>query len=205
MADLTRVGQWPLLALTIIGVIVLGTLLASCSSSGTADLVGGGQAALERTGEVSLASAQQPTEDIEADIDRFLGLFSDFDRASVERAAREAYAVDAYFNDGFVEIEGHEAIVAYLARTADATAEIEVDIEDRVIANGEVYLRWVMRFTTVGSRSRTIVAPGITHLRFDGDGRIVYHRDYWDGSGALAEFVPLVGSILRSVRSRLER
>ncbi len=62
-----------------------------------------------------------------------------------------------------------------------------------------------MRFTTAGSRSRTIVAPGITHLRFDGDGRIVYHRDYWDGSGALAEFVPLVGSILRSVRSRLER
>jgi hypothetical protein len=141
MADLARAGRWLLLALTITGVIVLGTLLASCSSSGNRDLVGGGQAALERTGKVAAKAAQRPTENIEADIDRFLGLFSHFDRASVEPAAHAAYAADAYFNDGFVEIEGHEAIAAYLAWTADATAAIEVDIKDRVIANGEVYLR----------------------------------------------------------------
>lgn len=204
MADLARVGRWLLSVLAIVGVIVMGSVLASCSSSGTRDLVGGGTAALERTGGASLASALRSSQDIEVDIDRFLGLFTAFDRASVERAAREAYATGAYFNDGFVEIEGHEAIADYLARTADATAEIEVEIEDRVVAGGEVYLRWVMRFTTAGSRSRTVVAPGITHLRFDADGHIVYHRDYWDGSGALAEFVPLMGAILRSVRTRLE-
>ncbi len=141
MADLARVGRWLLLVLAIVGVIVMGSVLASCSSSGTRDLVGGGTAALERTGGAALASAQRSNQEIEADTDRFLGLFSAFDRASVERAAREAYATGAYFNDGFVEIEGHEAIVEHLARTADATAEIEVDIEDRVIANGEVYLR----------------------------------------------------------------
>lgn len=193
-----------LLVLAIVGVMVLGTLLASCSSSGTHDLVGDGKAALERTRRPADEAAHRAPHDTQADIDRFLGLFSDFDGASIEAAARAAYADDAYFNDGFAEIEGGEAIAAYLARTAEATAEIEVDIEDRFVANGEVYLRWVMRFTTAGSRSRTLIAPGITHLRFDADGRIVYHRDYWDASGALAEFVPLVGSILRSVRARIE-
>jgi limonene-1,2-epoxide hydrolase len=204
MADLARVGRWSLVALTIVGVIVMGILLASCSSSAPRDFVGNGKAALERTESVALASAQRPRLDMDAAIERFLGLFAEFVRASVERAARDAYAADAYFNDGFVELEGREAIAGYLARTADATADIEVDVEDRVVADGEVYLRWVMRFTTAGSRGRTIVAPGMTHLRFDVDGRIVYHRDYWDGSGALAEFVPLVGPILRQVRARME-
>ena len=191
-------------AVAVLGVISVGVVLASSPSSRARDLVGGGRAALERTHDAAVASARQPREALDAAIDGFLGLFADFDRASVERAARDAYAVDTYFNDGFVEIEGGEAIAGYLARTAGATADIEVEIEDRVVADGEVYLRWVMRFATAGPRSRTIVAPGMTHLRFDAAGRIAYHRDYWDGSGALAEFVPLVGSILRQVRARME-
>ena len=40
-------------------------------------------------------------------------------------------------------------------------------------------------------------------LRFAVDGRIVYHRDYWDASGALASMVPIVGSVLEAVRRRL--
>lgn len=204
MANLSRTGRRMLLVLAIVGLIVLGALLASCKSTGTRDLVDDGEAALERTRVLAAESTQRSPQSTERDINGFLSLFSDFDAASIEAAASVAYADDAYFNDGFAEVEGGKAIAAYLARTADATAEIEVDIEDRVVADGEVYLRWIMRFTTAGSRSRTIVAPGMTHLRIDADGRIVFHRDYWDASGALAEFVPLVGSILRKARARLE-
>lgn len=162
--------------------------------------MGDGAAALERTRSGAVADGAA----IEAGIDRFLVVFADFNPAAVAAAARQAYADEAYFNDGFAELEGAETIAAYFERTARSTATIEVEIEDRVVAGSEVYLRWVMRFTTTGRRARTIVAPGMTHLRFDGDGRILYHRDYWDASGALAEFVPLMSPILRSVRSRLE-
>jgi limonene-1,2-epoxide hydrolase len=186
------------------GMIVLGAMLASCSSSGPRDFVGAGKAALERTDALVADAARPSTEETEAGIDRFLALFSDFSRDSVEAASREIYAEDAYFNDGFAELEGRGAIAAYFARAADSTAEIEVEIEDRAVGGGEVYLRWIMSFTTSGARSRTIITPGITHLRFDREGLIAYHRDYWDASGALAEFVPLMGSVLRSVRNRLE-
>lgn len=184
-------------------VMAVAALWTSCSSS-SADLVGRGGAALERTRSDAAAAAAMPRESLEAGIDRFLAVFADFSPAAVAAAARKAYADNAYFNDGFAELEGGEAIAAYFERTAGSTAAIEVAIEDRVVAGGEVYLRWVMTFTTTGRRARTIVAPGMTHLRFDGAGRISYHRDYWDGSGALAEFVPLMGPILRGVRSRIE-
>jgi len=162
--------------------------------------MGNGATALRRTADLAV----DETGAIETGLDRFMAVFEDFKPAAVRKAAAEAYAEDAYFNDGFAELEGSQAVAAYFERTAAATAAIDVEIEDRVAAGNEVYLRWVMTFTTSGRRARTIVAPGMTHLRFDGDGRILYHRDYWDASGALAEFVPFMSSILRSVRSRLE-
>lgn len=201
MSGTKKSARRRLLAVLGAGVMImlLATLWSSCRSSG-GDLMGNGAAALERTRTNAVADGAA----IEAGIDRFLTVFADFSPEAVAAAARQAYADDAYFNDGFAELEGVDAIAAYFERTAGSTATIEVEIEDRVVAGSEVYLRWVMDFTTSGRRARTIVAPGMTHLRFNAAGEILYHRDYWDASGALAEFVPLMSPILRSVRSRLE-
>jgi hypothetical protein len=178
-----------------VALVVLG--MVACRSGGTTDFVSRGRDALEATAGAKVESVP------DRQLERFLGLFADFRPEAVRDAALAAYADDAYFNDGFVELEGAAAIADYLARSAGHTAAIDVDVEHLVQADGEVYIRWVMRFDTAGSRSRTIVAPGISHLRFDADGRIVYHHDYWDASGALAAFVPLVPSILDAVRKRL--
>lgn len=177
--------------------LLTGLALVSCRSGGTTDLVGGGRAALAATA----GSGGDPVP--AGALDRFLALFDDFRPAAIRDAARGVYGETAYFNDGFVELEGAAAIADYLARSADHTAAIEVEVEQIATAGSDVYLRWVMRFETAGARSRTIVAPGISHLRFDAGGRVVYHRDYWDASAALAAFVPVVPSILAAIRKRL--
>jgi hypothetical protein len=175
--------------------------LKGCASGRTIDLVGQGRQALAASDRAVARNADGIAFDAEARIERFVNLFNQFSPQHVAEAARELYAEDAYFNDGFVELSGQEAIVAYLEESAGLATEVSVEMEDRVISQGEVYVRWVMRFTT---RSRTFVAPGMSHLRFDAEGRIAYHRDYWDASAALAELVPLVAPVLRAVRSRLE-
>ena len=170
---------------------------ASCASSRERDLVGAGDAAQERTrataGDTSRAT-------VESGVDRFTTLFEAFEPHAVAAAALETYADDAYFNDGFVELEGNVAIAEYLRRSAESVDGFEADIEDVTVGDADAYVRWVMRFT-VGDK--TIVAPGISQLRFDGDGRVIYHRDHWDASAALAHFVPFVSRILEAVRSRL--
>jgi limonene-1,2-epoxide hydrolase len=204
MTQATQRYRRLVLAVMCFTALAVTLALFVCTSSAPRDFVGNGRTALDRTQSAVTHTAQAPKQSVDASIERFLALFSEFEPAAVEAAARRAYAPDAYFHDGFAELEGGETVAAYLRRTAEASTELKVRIEDRVVADGEVYLRWTMLFTTAGSRSRTIVAPGITHLRFDDEGRIVYHRDYWDASGALAEFVPGVGSILRRVKKSLE-
>lgn len=186
----------------IASVAALVVASTGCSTGRKVDMVGGGRDALAKSeGEGKAAMSGSP-ERVDLALDRFSALFADYRPEAVAGAARELYSDDAYFNDGFVELTGSEAIAEYFGRSAEATAAIEVDIEEIVKTSDGVYLRWVMTFT-IHHRKMTFVAPGMSHLRFTSDGRISYHRDYWDGSGALSEMVPFAGSLLRAIKARM--
>lgn len=183
-----------------VAALVVGT--TACSSGRRVDLVGAGRDAQARTEAGGRAAMSGSPETIDRSLARFRELFADF-RPEVARSnAASLYSEDAYFNDGFVELTGTAAIADYLGRSAEATEAIEVEIEQITRTEDGVYLRWIMTYT-IHYRSMTIVAPGISHLRFTPEGRISYHRDYWDGSGALMEVVPLGGATLRAIKGRL--
>jgi steroid delta-isomerase len=44
---------------------------------------------------------------------------------------------------------------------------------------------------------------GASHVRFDTAGRVSYHRDYWDAAEELYAKLPLIGPVIRWLRSRL--
>ncbi len=200
-------GWSPTTKLVVLGagiasVAALVVASTACSSGRRIDMVGGGKDALAQSeGEGKVAMAGSPAT-IDGALEQFRDLFVDFRPDAVAGNAAGLYSSDAYFNDGFVELKGSPAIAAYFARSAGATRSIDVEIEDITRSADGVYVRWIMTYT-IHYRSMTIQAPGISHLRFTPEGRISYHRDYWDGSGALAEMIPLTGSILRAVKGRL--
>jgi len=198
----SRTTRLVLVGAGVASVAALVAAATGCSSGRRVDLVGAGQDALARTERDGQTAMSGSPETIDATIARFRELFADFRPDSVAAHAGNVYAADAYFNDGFVELKGSAAIAAYLSRSAEATETIDVDVEQITRTEDGVYVRWIMTYT-IHYRSTTIVAPGISHLRFTPDGHISYHRDYWDGSGALAEIVPLTGPILRAVKRRL--
>jgi hypothetical protein len=197
----TRTTRLVVLGAGVASVAALVVAATACSSGRRIDMVGRGRDALARTesdGQAAMGSPQT----IDASIARFRELFADFRPEPVAAHAGSVYSDDAYFNDGFVELQGSQAIAGYLSRSAKATESIRVDVEQITRTEDGLYIRWIMTYT-IHYRSTTIVAPGISHLRFTPDGHISYHRDYWDGTGALAEIVPLTGPILRAIKGRL--
>ena len=186
------------------GAVTVASLLsaASCASSPAVDPLAMARQALADTEPVAVRTQGEPGETVRAAVERFQALFADFSPTTIGGRAAGVYAEDAYFNDGFVELRGRDEIVAYLVRSAEAAGEVDIEVHDTAYSGAEIYLRWDMRFTNEKG-SKQVVAPGVSHLRVDGNGLVVFHRDYWDSSGALAEFVPLMPSILRSIRSRL--
>ena len=137
-------------------------------------------------------------------IEQFQGLLSDFKAPDFRTRIREVYAEDAFFNDTLKTVRGAEEIEDYLAASADAIEKGTVEFLDLVADDGNYYFRWKMtiRFKRF-ARGEDKHSVGMTHVRFDREGKVVLHQDFWDSSGGLFEHVPVLGWMLRRAKKRL--
>lgn len=179
-----------------IAVLLPLVLLTGCSAHETADYAPRYVAALERYPGVPLADT--------APIDRFLEFFaSSGSSAEAEAEARRVYAESLYFSDTLLTSENHERVVKHMARMHSATGTLEVEPLGRVVSGADVYLIWRMRatfkplFSEINSDTL-----GISHLRFDADGRVVLHQDFWDGAAGFYQHIPILGGAIRAVGGR---
>lgn len=139
-----------------------------------------------------------------AGIERFSDFFSDFSPEAIRQKVRHVYADTVYFNDTLKEIRGIDALEAYLVESAEAVESGTVEIRDVAQSEGNYYFRWIMdlqfRKFKPGVMTRSV---GMSHIRFDKAGKIVYHQDYWDAAGGLFEHIPVVGWMIRKIKGRL--
>jgi steroid delta-isomerase len=130
-------------------------------------------------------------------LDALIQFYNEFDPASVVRFP-EFYSADAWFKDPFNEVRGITAIQNIFTHMFTQVAEPRfVVIEKIVDANGAM-LVWEFFFRMkLWREGETQVIRGISHLKFDLEGKVLYHRDYWDAAEQLYERLPLIGSVFR--------
>lgn len=138
-------------------------------------------------------------------LDQFAAFFSSFAVDRIERLLEATYAEDVWFDDTLRTIRGRPALAEYLRDTAEAVADCRVSVEDRTRTDvGEYLVRWKMmiRFRRL-RRGIATWSVGVSHLRFDAHGRVVYQQDYWNAADGLYQHVPLLGMLIRAVKRRL--
>lgn len=169
--------------------------LAGCATKPAADPVASYLEADRATRGVILSKPD------EADaIGRFRTFFSSLTAESVRRETSRLYAPDAFFNDTLKTVHGNRAIEEYFLRTAAHTEFVKTRVTDVARSGGDYYVRWVMDVRFRGS-DRTIRTIGMTHLKFDREGRIVLHQDYWDSTAGFFEHVPVLGPVIRWMKT----
>jgi hypothetical protein len=138
-------------------------------------------------------------------LERFQKALSDFKAPDFSDRLRAAYAEEVWFNDTLKTIAGPDALQRYLAASADALRAGTVEFLGWTAdGRGNYFLRWEMRLRFVklagGEEQRSI---GMSHVRFDADGRVVLQQDFWDSAAGLWEHVPGLGGLLRLAKRRL--
>lgn len=160
--------------------------------------------ALERTDPERMPTLEAGSPEAEAAVARFCDFIAVMSPESMRQNVRAVYAEGVYFNDTLKEIEGVEALEAYLIESMEATESVTVEVKDVAVSGGNYYVVWEMeiRFKNLngGRPSRTV---GMSHIRFDGDGKVVLHRDYWDAAAGLFEHIPVLGRLIGYVKGRL--
>ena len=112
-------------------------------------------------------------------------------------------APDARFKDPFHDVQGVAAISAIFAHMFEALHEPHFVFIDHIVGAQQAFLTWDLQFRFRRWRAHQPEhIHGATHLRFDAQGRITVHRDYWDSAEELFEKFPLIGPGVRWLRKR---
>ena len=116
-------------------------------------------------------------------------------------ALSELYAADARFKDPFHEVRGLPALRGIYEHMFRTLREPRFVVHDAVAQHDDCFLTWDLHFRT--QRGDAMRIHGATLLRFDADGLVREHRDYWDAAEELYEKLPLLGALMRWLKRRV--
>jgi steroid Delta-isomerase len=133
-------------------------------------------------------------------------LVSFFETVSPETVSRIGglYASDARFKDPFNDVQGVPAIEHIFRHMFTQVEAPRFVVTERIVQYDSAMLAWRFEFgVRVGKRVHPQVVNGVTHFKFDGEGKVSLHRDYWDTGEELYMKLPVLGWLVRALRRRL--
>ena len=183
---------------TIILVTTLSLLLYACSK--------GKQMKPNRTHNHYLAQLDSTPDTHQAEPEEaFAAIFSDYKANATEENIRATYAEELYFNDTFVIIDNIDDLVKYMTHSASQVNETTVDILEVIQGKQDYYIRWTMKMDlTIKGKDILSRSIGMSQLRFDEAGKVIFHQDFWDSSEAFYEQLPYLGYFIRKVKGMME-
>ncbi|MDA3873372.1 MAG: hypothetical protein PF795_05375 [Kiritimatiellae bacterium] len=153
---------------------------------------------LDKTGEIAV----EPEEGSEQEamwIQKVRDAFSTFTVEKVEQNFPLAYAESLYFRDAFHSFTDRKSLVDYMRASAEMSPGVTFEFSPVVREGIDFYLPWTMVLPGKPEAQRSI---GISHLRFNQEGQVIFHQDYWDSADVLVPKVPVANGLIELVRRR---
>lgn len=147
-----------------------------------------------RTIEVSIPNAE-----ISDVVARFRELFNTLDKGNLNRLS-SVYAQGIRFKDPLGEANGLDELTRYFEGSYANVIACHFEFSREAVDEGIVALPWVMhlRHKRING-GEEIQVEGISHLQI-ADGKVSYHRDYFDAGQLLYENLPVLGGIIRKIK-----
>jgi hypothetical protein len=132
----------------------------------------------------------------------FVSLYTTYTEDNIRGHVRDLYAPNAYYRDSFTEMQGIDNIESYLIQGTNIMHVLTFDLQDVAVNDGNYYFRWIARFSQKRHKDEVTHLPGVSHVRFNKEGRIVFHQDFWD-AGVIYEKLPVIGFFIRWMKKRM--
>lgn len=110
------------------------------------------------------------------------------------------YAADAYFRDPFNEVNTLAEIQAIFRDMYAKLQQPRFKILNTYLSEEGAVLVWDFSFQVKFLRLHDYVIHGNSVLKFDAQGRVIHHQDYWDSSSELYAKLPIIGALFRGLR-----
>lgn len=113
------------------------------------------------------------------------------------------YADDIYFEDPSHGVQGKASLMGYFGNMFKNMDKCSFKFHRTLTTDTEVFLTWTMIMNHKKlAGGQTIRVEGSSFLKTR-NGKIYYHRDYFDLGALVYENLPLIGRIIKRIRVRL--
>ena len=137
-------------------------------------------------------------------LERVKQLFSNYTEANLAANVTEVYAEKVYFRDAFKQFTRAEDIREYMLAGLEPLNQSEF-VFNRVARSGsDYYFDWTMRLDFKKTPPDTWEESiGVSHMRFNADGKVIFHQDYWDPTDIVYRRIPIARQLIAFVKKKL--
>lgn len=111
-------------------------------------------------------------------------------------------SVDIQFKDPFNDLAGIDAFRRLLVKTLNEVKDPKFQVTHRAWTDDVLFLRWSFLGEVKGINHWSV--QGMSEIRFDERGLVCQHIDHWDASEQFYAKLPIIGTIIRLIRRRLQ-
>lgn len=130
---------------------------------------------------------------------RLIDFFEGITPGNLGRLA-EVYAGDVWFKDPFNEVRGIDEVTRIFTHMFTQVDAPRFVVTGSVMQGDQAFLTWDFLFRMKRFSRDEQCIRGASHLRFAADGRVEFHRDYWDAAEELYEKLPVLGALMRVLK-----
>jgi limonene-1,2-epoxide hydrolase len=130
--------------------------------------------------------------------------YETFDQACFENL-KDIYADDVIFVDPLHKICGVEALKKYFNETCSNLTYCQFVFVDEVADENSACLKWRMDYSHASLKNNSRLSlTGVSIVKFK-DEKITYQEDFYDMGAMLYEHIPLLGSIIGLIKTRMTK
>ena len=179
-------------------------IILACSTTACAGRSGSGGPSYPAAYRAALVETEDSAPVRDKDLELFINFLKGIGTPGSARAASDLYSENIHFSDALILTEDKQVIVKHFSDLEAAGNQVKVTMHQKLISGNDVFLVWSMeaRFTPIRTE-RISDSLGVTHLRFDDNGRVILHQDFWDSTEGFFRHIPVLGSVVNSVKRRV--
>jgi hypothetical protein len=129
-------------------------------------------------------------------------LFTDYTTECLQKKLPRVYADKIYFRDAFKQYNASDELLHYMLQGVQAVAGVKFVFNHTMRSKDEFFIEWTMSIRFKGKEDFE-TSIGMSRFRFNSEGQVIFHQDYWDPTTLIYEKIPIAKQLIGFVQKRL--
>ena len=129
-------------------------------------------------------------------------LYSNYTYENLQNGFPTVYAETIYFRDAFKQYNRLDELLPYMLKGVQAVSGVNFVFNHIMRSNAEFFIEWTMSIQFKG-KNKYESSIGISRFRFNSEGQVIFHQDYWDPTTLIYKKIPVAKQLIQFIQKRL--